>query len=79
MDGRVQVDDKGKDVKSENEGDDPLEHGGSILMLSPTTDGKGDEEGQLDEDEDELDPEGESELAVFAVSYWRSARDTLGN
>lgn len=68
-DGRVEVDDEGDGVEGEDEGDDPLEDGGRISLLLAAEDAEGDDEGELDDDEDELYPEGEAEHAVFAI-FW---------
>lgn len=66
-DGRVEVDDEGDGVEGEDEGDDPLEDGGRVSLLLAAEDAEGDDEGELDDDESELYPEGEAEHAVFVV------------
>ena len=66
--GGPQVDDEGEDVKGEDEGDDPLEVGGDVLVAGEGQGGKGDGQDDLDEDEGELDPEGGAKDAVAAVS-----------
>lgn len=65
--GRVEVDGEGEDVSCEDEGDDPLEVGRDALVLAEGEDAKGDAQGDLDEDEGELDPEGDAEDAVLSV------------
>lgn len=50
-DGRIEVDNEGYGVKGEDEGDDPLENGGRVSLLLTAEDAKGDDEGELDEDE----------------------------
>ena len=65
--GRVQVDVEGKDVGREDEGDDPLQDGAGVVVLRGGADGKGDGQGDLDDDEGELDEEGDAQDAVFAV------------
>ena len=61
-----QVDEEGEDVKGEDEGDDPLEDGGDVLVYAERGGGEDDGEGGLDEDEGELEPEGEAQDAVLA-------------
>lgn len=56
--GRVQVDEEREDVEGENEGDDPLEDGGLVVELLEIGRDEGDREEQLDDDEDQLNPEG---------------------
>lgn len=68
VDGRVQVDVEGEDVEAEDEGDDPLEHGGGVVEAVLCQDDKGDGQGDGDEDEGELDPEGDAQDAVLAVA-----------
>lgn len=66
--GGPQVEDEGEDVEGEDEGDDPFEDGGDVVLFLPGARGKGDGEAELGEDEEELDPEGDAEHAVFDVS-----------
>lgn len=68
MHGRPQVEDEGEDVEGEDEGDDPFEDGGDVVLLLPGAGGEGDGEAELGEDEEELDPEGDAEHAMFDVS-----------
>lgn len=65
--GRPQVDVEGEDVKREDEGDDPLEHGARVVVLGEGAGDEADGEEDLDDDEEELDPEGDAEDAVLAV------------
>ena len=66
---RVQVDDKREDVGGEDEGDDPLEDGGGVVVACGHAGGEGDGEHDLDDDEGKLDPEGNAEDAVLAVAF----------
>lgn len=70
-DGGVEVDDEGEDVEGEDEGDDPLEDGGGVVVAHEVGDDEADGEEQLDNDEDQLYPEGYAEDAVLAV-FWGS-------
>lgn len=69
FDGGPQVDEEGEDVEGEDEGDDPLEDGGHVVVLAEVVDGEGDGQRQLDQDKGELDPERDAQDAVLAVSY----------
>jgi hypothetical protein len=71
VDGRPQVDVEGEDEEGEDEGDDPLEDGGDVVVLGPRGGGEDGGEHQLDEDEDELDPEGSAQDGVLAVFFFR--------
>lgn len=64
-----QVDHKGKDVKGEDEGDDPLKVGGYVLVLRKCRGGEDDGQGELHEDEGQFYPEGGGEDAIFAIFY----------
>lgn len=66
-DGGQEVDDKGEDVKGEDEGDDPLEDGGDVVVVAPVGGDEDDGQDELDEDKGELDVEGDAEDAVLAV------------
>lgn len=66
-DGGQQVEEEGHDVEGEDEGDDPLQHGGHVGASRVVGDGEGDGQRELDEDEDQLDPEGCAQDAVLAV------------
>lgn len=72
MDGRVEVYDKRQDIKGEDQGNDPLKDGGGVSLLETAKDTETDEEGELDEDKDKLDPERSSEHAVLSVHYSQS-------
>lgn len=58
--GRVEVDVEGEDVKGEDEGDDPLEHGAGVVVAREGARDEGDGEEDFDDDEGQLDPEGEA-------------------
>ncbi len=66
---RVQVDDEGEDVGGEDEGDDPLEDCGGVVVVCCHAGGEGHGEDDLDEHEGELDPKGDAEDAVLAVTF----------
>lgn len=66
-DSRVEVDDEGDGVEGEDEGDGPFENGCGVASLHTAADAKSDDEGELDQDEGELYPEGEAKNAVFTV------------
>jgi hypothetical protein len=66
-DGGGEVDPEGDCVEGEDDGDDPLEDGGGVVVVGEVAAGKGYGEDDLDEDKGELDPEGDAEDAVFAV------------
>jgi hypothetical protein len=55
--GGQQVNDKGKDVKGEDEGNDPFEDGGYVFVVAPVGGNEDDCENELDDDEGDLDPE----------------------
>jgi len=65
--GGEEVDVEGEDVKGEEEGDGPFEHGGGVGGLLEVAGREGDGEDYLDDDEDELDPEGDAEDPVGVV------------
>lgn len=56
-DGGQQVDDKGKDVEGEDEGNDPFKDGGNVFVVAPVGGDEDDGENELDDDECNLDPE----------------------
>ncbi len=64
--GGEEVDVEREDVKGEDEGDDPLEHGGGVGGLCEVAGCEGDGEDHLDDDKDELDPEGDAQDSVRA-------------
>ena len=64
-----QIDKEGQDVKGEDEGDDPFEYGSHILPAVEGSDDEDDGEDYLDDDEDELEPEGEAQDAVLAEMH----------
>jgi hypothetical protein len=66
--GRVKVDIEGEDVKREDEGDDPLEHGAGVVVSCEGTGDEGDGEEDFDNDEDELNPEGDAQDSVVTVA-----------
>ena len=78
VDGGPEVDDKGEDVEGEDEGDDPLEDGGDVVVARPVGGDEADGQEELDDDEDELYPEGDAEDAVLAPFWSRSATVTRG-
>lgn len=58
MNSRVQVDDKGKNVECEDEGNDPFHYGPNILVVLECGGGEDDGQQDFDDDECELNPEG---------------------
>lgn len=62
-----QVEQEGEDVEGEDEGDDPLEHGGDVPVAGPARAREADGQDDLDDDEGQLDPEADAEDAVGAV------------
>lgn len=62
-----EVDNKREHVEGEDEGDDPLEYGGEVVVARDVHDAEDDDEGELEDDEDELDPEGQAQGAVLSV------------
>jgi hypothetical protein len=69
-DGGQEVDDEGEDVKGEDEGNDPFEDGGDVVVVAPVGADEDDCEDELDDDEGGLYPEGDAEDAVLAVVCW---------
>lgn len=67
LDSRPQVDRKRDNVEREDEGDDPLNDSCCVAVVCPSERHESDSQEELDEDEEELDPEGDSEDAVIAV------------
>lgn len=55
--GGQQVNDKGKYVEGENEGNDPFEDGGYVFVVAPVGSHEDDGQNELDDDECNLDPE----------------------
>jgi hypothetical protein len=68
-DGRVQVNNEGDGVEGKDERDDPFKNGGGVSLLNAAGNGKGDDEGHLDDDEGEFDPEGDAKDAMFTVVW----------
>ena len=68
-DARQEVEEEGEDVEGEDEGNDPLEDGGDVLLGGEHGGGEDDGEDDLDEDEDEFDPEADAQDAVVAVVH----------
>lgn len=66
-DGRVQVDGEGEDEEGKQERDGPLEHGGGVFRLGEVEGDEGNGEADLDDDDDELGPEGGAEVALVSV------------
>jgi len=62
-----EVDDKGEHIEGKNQGDDPLEHSGDVVVAVEVHDAEDDHQAELEDDEDELDPEGYPQVAVLAV------------
>lgn len=69
IDGWLEVNNKGGDVKGEDEGNDPFEDGGDVVVVGEG--GRDEDNGQdeLDQDEGELDPKGGTEDAILPVFY----------
>lgn len=66
-DGGQQVNDKGKNVEGEDEGNDPFENGGHVCVVAPVGRHEDDGEDELDDDKCDLDPERDAEDLVMAV------------
>lgn len=49
-----EVDGEREDVKGEDDGDDPLDDGGGVVLLGAGADTKGNTEGHLEYDEEQL-------------------------
>jgi hypothetical protein len=64
-----EIDCKTPDIKGIDERNDPFHYRSPIVFFSVAQDAKGNRETELNQDEDELDPEGDSEMAVFAVVH----------
>ena len=64
---RPQINDEAKDVEGEDQTNDPLENSPDIIALPIKHVAEDDRQRDLNDDEDEFDPEGEPEDAVFAV------------
>jgi len=62
-----QIQHERQDVKGEDQGNDPLDDSGDILVVMPGCGGKDDGKGDLDDDEYQFDPEGETKNAMLAV------------
>ena len=67
---RYEIDDEGEDVEGEDESDGPFEHCGCVVGTFEVGYSEADGEGDFDQDEGELDPEGEAQDAVLA-EVWR--------
>lgn len=67
--GGEEVDVEGEDVKGEDEGDGPLEHGSCVGGLFEVAGCEGDGEDHLDDDEGELDPERDAEDSVVCIVW----------
>ena len=63
---RQQIYKEGKDVESEDKGDDPLENGRDVLLVVKRGDRVDDGENDLHYDEDKFEPEREAEDAMLA-------------
>src|SRR3569833_491280 len=69
VDGRIEINVEREDVEGEDEADGPLQRGARVVV---GREGAGHEdygEGDRQEDEDELDPEGDAEDSVGAVAF----------
>ena len=64
-----EIDGETPDIEGVDERNGPLDYCGAIVMFSVTQDPEGKRETNLNEYEGELDPEGNSEVAVLAVVY----------
>lgn len=64
---REEVNDEAPDVEDVDERDGPFDNGGAVVVSLVSKDAESDCEGDFDEDEGELDPEGGSEDALVAV------------
>jgi len=65
--GRIEVDDEGDGIECEDEGDGPFEDRGGVSLLDEAAHAKGDDEGDLYEDEGELHPERHAKDTMLAV------------
>lgn len=65
--GRIEVDDEGDGIECEDEGDGPFEDRGGVSLLDEAAHAKGDDEGDLYEDEGELNPERHAKDTMLAV------------
>lgn len=65
--GRIEVDDEGDGVECEDEGYGPFEDRGGVVLLNAAAYAKGDDEGDLYEDEGELHPERPAKDTMLAV------------
>lgn len=61
-----EIDEESENVEGEDEGDEPLEHGGDVLLDGEGREGEDDGEDDFDDDEGEFGPEGEAQDAVLA-------------
>lgn len=68
VDGRPQVDVEAEDVGAKDEGDDPLDDGARVVVLGEGARHEGNGQQDLDDDKDELDPEGDAQDGVRAVA-----------
>lgn len=64
--GRDEIDEEGEDVEGEDEGYDPFEDGGDVVDGFEIGGDEDDGEDDFNQDEEELDPEGNAEVAVLA-------------
>lgn len=65
--GGHEVDGIAPHVEGEDERDDPLAHGGGVVVVPLAQHAERDGQAQLDEDEEQLHPEGDAQDAVLAV------------
>lgn len=69
VDGRVQVDIKGKDIKAKHQGNDPLDDRCRVIVLVVTKHDERNGQANGDEDKSQLDPKGDGEHAVLGVVH----------
>jgi len=64
---RPQIQHERQNVKGEDQGDDPLDDSGNVLVVVPRCGAEDDGKGDFDDDESQFDPEGETKDAMLAV------------
>lgn len=67
MDSRLEVNNKRRNIKGENKGDDPFKNGGDVILMRESSRSKYDGEDKLDENKGKFDPKGRAKDAMFAV------------
>lgn len=65
--GREEIDEEAGDVEAVDVGDNPLENGGNVPLVRLGAHAKSNDETDFGNDEEELDPEGDSDDGVLTV------------